>query len=230
MTDAGLQKLTLLDFPGKLACTVFVSGCNFRCPFCYNAPLVFGEKEACLNLPEEEFFAFLKSRQGILEGVCITGGEPLLYDLEDFIFRIRALGFAVKLDTNGSFPEKLGDLIEKGLLDYVAMDVKNALSRYGETVGLPDFDPASVKRSIDLLKRGSVPFEFRTTVCREFHTEKEFREIAELISGAPRYFLQNYNPEGVHIGKELTPYNKEELEAFLPLFAGRVGQVELRGM
>ncbi|MBQ2252696.1 MAG: anaerobic ribonucleoside-triphosphate reductase activating protein [Clostridia bacterium] len=230
MTVAGLQKLTLLDFPGKLACTVFVSGCNFRCPFCYNAPLVFGEKEACLNLCEEEFFAFLKSRQGILEGVCITGGEPLLYDLEDFIFRIRALGFAVKLDTNGSFPEKLGDLIEKRLLDYVAMDVKNALSRYGETVGILDFDTEKVKESIELLKRGSVPYEFRTTVCREFHTEAEFCELAKLVDGAERYFIQNYNPEGVHIGKELTPYNKEELESFLPLFEDRVKRVELRGM
>lgn len=230
MTIAGLQKLTLLDFPGKLACTVFLSGCNFRCPFCYNAPLVFGHKEACLNLPEGEFLSFLEERRGILEGVCITGGEPLLHELSDLIRQIRARGFAVKLDTNGAFPKKLRALVEEGLLDYVAMDVKNALFRYGETVGLSGFDTAPVEESIAFLKTCGIPFEFRTTVCRELHGEREFSEIARLIDGAPAYFIQNYNPQGDHIGGELTPYNKEELERFLPLFTERVGRVELRGI
>lgn len=230
MTIAGLQKLTLLDFPGKLACTVFLAGCNFRCPFCYNAPLVFGEEAACLNLPEEEFFAFLESRKGILEGVCITGGEPLMRDLTDFIKRIRALGFAVKLDTNGAYPARLRALIEEGLLDYVAMDVKNALAWYAETVGIPAFDTAPVAESIALLKEKRVPFEFRTTVSRELHPSERMEALSELVSGAERYFIQNYNPQGDHIGAILTPYNKEELEAFLPLFASCVGEVSLRGI
>ena len=230
MTVAGLQKLTLLDFPGKLACTVFLAGCNFRCPFCYNAPLVFGEEEACLNLSEEEFFSFLQSRQGILEGVCITGGEPLMRDLTDFIKRIRALGFAVKLDTNGAYPARLRALIDANLLDYVAMDVKNALPWYGETVGIPEFDVSPVAESVALLKEGRVPFEFRTTVSRELHPVERMEALAELVAGAARYYIQNYNPEGDHIGKLLTPYNKEELEAFLPLFASRVGEVSLRGI
>lgn len=230
MTVAGLQKLTLLDFPGKMACTVFLSGCNFRCPFCYNAPLVFGQKEACLNLPEEEFFDFLASRRGILEGVCITGGEPLMRDLADFIGKIRALGFAVKLDTNGAYPEALRTLIDAGLLDYVAMDVKNCLAAYGDTVGLSDFDVTPIEQSIELLKEGRVDYEFRTTVARQTHPVENMRALSELIRGARRYFIQNYNEQGDHIGPPLTPYNKEELEEFLPLFAGRVDEVFLRGI
>lgn len=230
MVVDGLQKLTLLDFPGKLACTVFLSGCNFRCPFCYNAPLVFAEESACLKMPEEEFFQFLESRKGILEGVCITGGEPLLRDLTDFVRSIRDLGFAVKLDTNGSFPDRLRALIEKDLVDYVAMDVKNCLAHYGETVGLAAFDTAPIQESINLLKEGRVPYEFRTTVCREHHTKEDFEKIAELLSGAPRYFIQNYETEGCHIGAPLTPYNKEELEAFLPLLTAQIGEVCLRGI
>lgn len=227
---AGLQKLTLLDFPGKLACTVFLAGCNFRCPFCYNAPLVFSEPDACLNLSQEEFFAFLDSRKGILEGVCITGGEPLLRDVTEFVRAVRARGFAVKLDTNGAFPARLKALVKEGLLDYVAMDVKNCLSAYGQTVGLENFDASCVRESVEFLKSGEVPFEFRTTVCREFHTKERMEELAKLISGAPRYFLQNYTQDGEHIGAPLTPYNKEDLSALLPLFEGKVGEVSLRGI
>ena len=230
MTIAGLQKLTLLDFPGKLACTVFMAGCNFRCPFCYNAPLVFCREEACLNLSEEEFFAFLDSRKGMLEGVCITGGEPLLSDISAFAHGIKSRGFALKLDTNGSFPARLRALVEEGLLDYVAMDVKNCLSRYGETVGLAQFDTAPIEESVAFLKEGRVPFEFRTTVCRELHGEQELSSLAKLIAGAPHYYIQNYNRESEHIGAELTPYNKEDLESLLPLIAPHVGEVTLRGI
>ncbi len=230
MIVAGLQKLTLLDFPGKLACTVFLSGCNFRCPFCYNAPLVYGEREACLNMEEDAFFAFLEGRRGILEGVCITGGEPLLQDVAPFVRRIRELGFSVKLDTNGSFPVRLRALLEEGLLDYVAMDVKNSLSRYPRTVGLSEFETKGVEESIALLKEGRVPYEFRTTVCRELHPREAFEELGALLAGAKNYFLQNYNPEGDHIGGELTPYNKEELESFLPLLTPRIRNVSLRGV
>ncbi len=230
MTVAGLQKLTLLDFPGKLACTVFLSGCNFRCPFCYNAPLVFGEEASCLNLSEADFFAFLESRKGILEGVCITGGEPLMRDVTEFVKEIRKQGFAVKLDTNGAYPERLIALVNEGLLDYVAMDVKNALLWYGETVGIEGFDTRGVERSIAFLKEGHVPYEFRTTVSRELHPPERMKALSELVSGAAAYYIQNYNEEGSHIGVPLTPYNKEELESFLPFFAPRVGTVALRGI
>ena len=163
--------MTLLDYPGKVACTVFLSGCNFRCPFCHNAGLVLSPCAQDL-IPEERFFAFLQKRKGILDGVCITGGEPCLQpDLADFIRRIREGGFAVKLDTNGSFPDVLQVLLQQGLLDYVAMDVKNAPARYAETCGVPGFDPAPVERSVRLLQQSGVPFELRTTVVAGLHTQ-----------------------------------------------------------
>ena len=230
MKIAGLQKLTLLDFPGHIACTVFLAGCNFRCPFCHNAPLVLGQDGGETGIPEEEFFAFLKKRQGTLEGVCITGGEPLLRDITEFVKQIRALGFLVKVDTNGSYPDRLRALIEEGLVDYVAMDVKNSLARYGETVGIPAFDTRPVEESIRLLKEGRMDYEFRTTVCREYHTAEDFAAIADLLCGARRYFLQTYSDEGEHVGGKLTAYNKEETEAFLPLLAPKIDTVLLRGV
>ena len=171
MRIAGLQKLTLLDFPGKTAATVFTPGCNFRCPFCHNAALVTGEAERdgaaadSSALSIDELFAFLGKRQGLLDGVCITGGEPLLQpELADFCARIKGAGFAVKLDTNGSFPDRLRELVESELVDYVALDVKNAPERYAETVGVPGFDLAPVAASVDYLLANAVPYEFRTTV------------------------------------------------------------------
>ena len=171
MRIAGLQKLTLLDFPGKTAATVFTPGCNFRCPFCHNADLVTGEAgrdgaaadSSALSI--DELFAFLGKRQGLLDGVCITGGEPLLQSgIDEFCTRVHELGFAVKLDTNGSFPGRLRALVEEGLVDYVATDVKNAPERYAETVGVPAFDLAPVQESLDFLRSGAVPYEVRTTV------------------------------------------------------------------
>ena len=173
MRIAGLQKLTLLDFPGKTAATVFTPGCNFRCPFCHNADLVTGEAgrdgaaadSSALSI--DELFAFLGKRQGLLDGVCITGGEPLLQSgIDEFCTRVHELGFAVKLDTNGSFPGRLRALVEEGLVDYVATDVKNAPERYAETVGVPAFDLAPVQESLDFLRSGAVPYEVRTTVVR----------------------------------------------------------------
>ena len=159
MRIAGLQKLTLLDFPEHTAATVFLPGCNFRCPFCHNAALVLGAGDATGDTPVEEFFAFLDKRHGLLDGVCITGGEPLLQpELADFCARIKGAGFAVKLDTNGSFPDRLRELVESGLVDYVALDVKNAPERYAETVGVPGFDPAPVAASVDYLLADAVPY------------------------------------------------------------------------
>ena len=184
MLIAGLQKLTLLDFPGKTACTVFTPGCNFRCPFCHNALLV-TDIDGGTFLDEEEFFSFLNKRKGILEGVAITGGEPTLQrELPLFIKRIKDLGFLVKLDTNGTNPEMLEALIKEGLVDRVAMDVKNDPSLYGETAGLKNFDIAGVARSRDLLLEGRCDYEFRTTVVKGLHTKESLKGAARWIEGA----------------------------------------------
>ncbi|BAK43668.1 anaerobic ribonucleoside-triphosphate reductase activating protein [Eggerthella sp. YY7918] len=234
MRIAGLQKLTLLDFPGHTAATVFTPGCNFRCPFCHNADLVVpsegvrpGEIEA------DEVFAFLEKRHGLLDGVCITGGEPLLQPgLADFCARVRERGFAVKLDTNGSFPDHLHALMDKGLVDYVAMDVKNAPSRYAETVGVANFDLAPVRESIELLLEGTVPFEFRTTVVQEFHAADDLEELARWITSKPAWFLQSYlDAENVLAGPEhLHAWNPEELRALLPTLRALVPHTHLRGI
>ena len=188
----GLQKLTLLDFPGHTACTVFLGGCNFRCPFCHNASLVLSLGELP-TMEEDTFFSFLKKRTGLLEGVCITGGEPTMQkELPLFIEKIRALGFLVKLDTNGTHPAMLKELIENGLLDYAAMDVKNTPEKYPETVGIPDFDVSPILESISILKEGKIPYEFRTTVTAELHTADDIEVIARLLAPAPLYFIQNF--------------------------------------
>jgi pyruvate formate lyase activating enzyme len=200
MTIHGFQKMTLLDYPGKVACTLFTAACNLRCPFCHNAGLV-TKIDTAERVDEEEIFAYLKKRQGILDGVCITGGEPTLQkDLPDFIRRVRALGYAVKLDTNGTSPELLSALIDEGLLDYVAMDVKNAPEKYPLTVGLTDCDVTPIQKSIDLLLAGRVDYEFRTTVVAEYHTPADVARMARWIEGAPRYFLQPFVDSGNLIG------------------------------
>ena len=190
----GLNKTTLLDYPGHLACTVFTGGCNFRCPFCHNADLVLNPSSQPI-IPEEEFFAFLKKRSGILEGVCITGGEPLLHkDLSDFIRRIRSMNLLVKLDTNGYLPDKLEALLQEGLLDYVAMDIKSSRAGYPAAAGLtPDtFDYGHIAKSISLLMHSGISYEFRTTVVADLHTAEDFDDIAEIISGCTHYYLQSY--------------------------------------
>lgn len=230
MRIQGLQKLTLLDFPEKVACTVFTAGCNFRCPFCHNASLVV-EIPPVGDISEEEFFSFLKKRQGILDGVCVTGGEPLLQPgIEEFIGKIKELGYAVKLDTNGSFPEKLKALVENGLVDYVAMDIKNCLEDYGVTAGVPDFDVSIIKESVEYLKEGHVPFEFRTTVVKGYHNKDNFEKIGQWIQGTERYFLQNFVDSGDLIGKDTQGCTKEEMKEFLQVVQKYVPEAELRGM
>ena len=232
MKIMGLQKLTLLDYPGRLACTVFLEGCNLRCPFCHNASLVLpghgGENE---ELSQEEFFAFLTKRKGILQGVCITGGEPLLWpQTKQLIARIRDMGYAVKLDTNGCFPDRLEDLIEHRMVDYVAMDIKNAPESYPKTVGIPDFDTAPVKRSAALLLQGRVEYEFRTTVVEELHTEEDFVKIGRWLAGAERYFLQGFVDSGDLIAAGLHPAPKEKMERFVELVRPNIPSAELRGV
>lgn len=208
MQIAGLQKLTLLDFPGRMACIVFTHGCNFRCPFCHNAPLVVDERGAAYD--EEAFFSFLAKRRGILDGVVITGGEPLLRnDLAEFIQRIRAAGYLVKLDTNGSLPHRLKPLLEKGLLDYVAMDVKTVFEKYDRVCGVK-VDVAKIQESIRLIRESGVPHEFRTTVVKGLHTKEDVVSVAKMLSGEP-YYLQGFVDSGHLIGEGCEAFTKEEM-------------------
>ena len=229
MLIKGLQKLTLLDFPEKMACTVFTFGCNFRCPFCHNASLVLSDRADGAIIFEEEFFSFLQKRRGILEGVCITGGEPTLQpDLPDFIRKIRAMGYAVKLDTNGYRPAVLKALVDEGLLDYVAMDVKNSLPCYGETVGIRRFDPAPVEASIDFLMEGHVPFEFRTTLVKGLHTPECIEAMGRRVAGDERFFLQTFEDSGDLIGEGLSAFDRDETEALLAVLRAYVPNAQIR--
>ena len=230
MRIQGLQKLTLLDFPERTACTVFTTGCNFRCPFCHNASLVVDiPKEA--EISEEEFFAFLQKRKGILDGVCVSGGEPLLQpDIEQFIRKIKDMGFAVKLDTNGSFTNKLIHMVEQGLVDYVAMDIKNSPETYAFTSGTEALDIEAIKKSVSYLKEGHVPFEFRTTVVKRYHSKESFEEIGEWLSGTEKYFLQNFVDSGDLIGKNTRGCSEEEMKEFLQVVQQYIPNAQLRGI
>ena len=189
MKIQGLQKMTLLDFPGRVACTVFLGGCDFRCPFCHNGELLDGSAPAVMD--DQELLRFLKGRQGLLDGVAITGGEPLLRkDLPDLLRAIRELGFAVKVDTNGNHPDALEGLLREGLVDYIAMDIKNSPEKYALTAGVKSLDIAPIRRSISTLMESSLPYEFRTTVVDELHAAEDFEAIGQLNSGARDYFLQ----------------------------------------
>lgn len=215
MMISGLQKLTLLDFPGHVACTVFFSGCDLRCPFCHNAPLV-TDIDARDGMDAEEFFVFLEKRRGILDGVAITGGEPLLQaELADFIARIKSMGFSVKLDTNGTHPDRLAALLASGNVDYVAMDVKNSREKYEKTVGV-HVDTDAIDRSVRTIIDSGVEHEFRTTVVAELHEEADFAEIGKRLCGAKRYFLQQFLDSGALIGdgSKMHAATKAEMETF----------------
>ena len=187
----GLQKMTLLDFPGRVACTVFFGGCDLRCPFCHNAELLDGTAPPVMD--DAELLSFLKKRQGLLDGVAFTGGEPLLQkDLPELAAKIRDLGYPVKLDTNGTHPDRLNRLIRDGLVQYVAMDIKNSPERYAETAGLEEMDLAPVRESVSLLMQGKTEYEFRTTVVAELHDDRSFEQIGQWIRGAGQYYLQKF--------------------------------------
>lgn len=226
----GMQKMTLLDYPGKVACTLFTGGCNFRCPFCHNARLVteIGESDV---YDETEILNFLGKRKGLLDGVCVTGGEPLLWErLPEFFARVKEMGFCVKLDTNGSFPSRLREIIDNKLVDYVAMDIKNCKEKYSETAGTDDFDLAPIEESVALLKEGRTDYEFRTTVVKQFHTTEDIRRIGMWIKGADRYFLQNFTDSGNLIGSGMTACDREELEKMRLAACEYVDNVVLRGI
>lgn len=213
MTLAGIQKLTLLDYPGKVACIVFTPGCNFRCPFCHNASLVTHTSDN-ISLDEGSLFDLLKKRSGVLEGVVITGGEPLLHaDLPELMREIKRLGYMVKLDTNGTDPERLSKLIDEHLCDYVAMDVKNPLKDYAAATGLLSVDTVALRRSIDLLISGTVDYEFRTTAVKGIHTRDSIEKIAREIAGARSYFLQTFKDSGDLVApRGLSAFSAEEME------------------
>jgi len=224
----GIQKLTLLDYPGQVACTLFFGGCDFRCPFCHNASLVLAPEG---TIGEEEILAFLRRRRGVLDGVCVTGGEPLLQSgLLPFLRQVRSLGYLIKLDTNGSFPDRLKAAVSSGLLDYVAMDIKNSLPRYAQTAGLEKLDTAPVEESVRFLLSGAVDCEFRTTVVKPLHDEDSFREIGRWIAGAKRYFLQSFVDSGDLIGSGLSAFSREEMEKFRAICLPFVPSAQLRGV
>lgn len=228
MIFGGFQKLTLLDYPGKVACTVFTKGCNFYCPFCHNALLVDGGGTG--DYTEEYILGFLKKRYGILDGVCITGGEPLINkDIKEFIKKVKEIGYSVKLDTNGSFPKELKDLVENNLIDYVAMDIKNSMAKYPQTSGCENLDINLIEESIDFLLGGKVDFEFRTTVVKELHTVSDIQDIGVMIKGADKYFLQNFVDSGHIIGQNLSPVDAETLEKMRIAAAKSVKSAEIRG-
>ena len=229
MIVSGLQKLTLLDFPGKTACIIFTRDCNFRCPFCHNADLVIGETAP---LDDEELFAYLDKRKKLLDGVVITGGEPLLQkDIADFIRRVRSFGYAVKLDTNGTYPDRLKALLDEGLVDYVAMDIKNGEEEYLKTAGVSNEALlARVKESVSLIMSSGVPYEFRTTVVKGLHTKETLLSAFAMIKGAERYFLQGCVDSGALIeGQGLSAFSKAEMQEFVLLAKDFVKEVSLRG-
>lgn len=234
----GLQKMTLLDFPGNVACTIFLGGCDFRCPYCHNFELVDGSAEPIMD--EGELFSFLEKRKGVLDGVCITGGEPCLrQDLPDFIRRIKALGYKIKLDTNGAHPDMVKELMDAQLIDYVAMDIKNCPEKYAITAGLTKransdlnkrFSIEAVEQTASLLLEGRIDYEFRTTVVERYHTEADFHEIGKWITGAKKYFLQQYVPRDTVPDCTLTAPSRETMEKFIKIVRQYVPSAELRGL
>ena len=236
MLILGLNKTTLLDYPGRVAATLFTGGCNFRCPYCHNRDIV-RKNQTIVPYDETELFAFLTKRRRVLTGVCITGGEPTLHpDLPDLIRRIRELGYCVKLDTNGSNPHILEMLIDDGLIDYCAMDIKNSPEKYGHTIGLDEqaasaFDLSAIQASVKLLMtQQSIPYEFRTTIVKELHDKEDVLAIAQWIAGADAYFLQSYtDSEGV-LCPGFHAHSAETLQSFAGLCKPFVPNTALRGV
>ncbi|MGI6006994.1 MAG: anaerobic ribonucleoside-triphosphate reductase activating protein [Ruminococcus sp.] len=226
----GFQKLTLLDYPEKVACTLFTGGCNFRCPFCQNAGLVLSpDKEPVIE--QEEIFSVLKKRQGILDGVCVTGGEPTLNDdLGAFLGEIKKLDYNVKLDTNGYRPEVLKELYQEGLIDYVAMDIKNCPDKYAETAGLKTVDLEKIRESVDFLINSSLEYEFRTTVCRELHQKADLSAIGKWLKGSRRYYLQAYRSSANVIRPVFSCYTKEQMYQFRNMLRKDIPDTNVRGM
>lgn len=230
MRVCGLQKLAMVDFPGKIAATVFTGGCNLRCPWCHNALLVtrLGESPA---LDETEVLSFLKGRRGLLDGVVLSGGEPLLQSgAADFLQRVRDMGYAVKVDTNGCYPQALAEILDRRLADYVAMDIKNSREKYAATCGLAALDLAPVDESLRLLRRSGVDFELRTTLVKELHAPEDMAAIGKWVGEVPHYYLQNFVDSGNLIGSGFSAFERPELEEMAAVLRRYVTNVALRGV
>lgn len=223
----GIEKLSLVDYDGKLSCVLFTDGCNFRCPFCHNSPLV-GYNN--VHFDDEEIFEYLEMRKKIIEAVVISGGEPTLKkELKDYLFKIKKMGFLVKLDTNGTNPNLIKEVIEKGLVDYIAMDIKNGSSRYKEITGNVSFEFEKIKESINILINSSINYEFRTTLVQEYHTKEDIVEIGTLIVGAKKIALQKFVLRDTCLNQSLHEVEKEQAEIFKSLLEQTVKNVILRG-
>lgn len=224
----GLQKMTLLDFPGKVACTVFLGGCNFRCPFCHNAELA--DLSAPPVMEEEELFDFLKKRQGLLEGVAVTGGEPLFSDeIFGILKGIKALGYPLKLDTDGGYPERLKKIIDEKLADYIAMDVKNSEDKYALTCGVGYVDMSRIRESISLIMNSGIEYEFRTTVTEELFDEDSFHGIGRLVDGAENYFIQPFKDRDTVRFAGFSAPSSETLQSYFNIMKRYVKNIEIRG-
>lgn len=229
MKIVGIEKLSLVDYDGYTACTVFTPGCNLRCPFCQNAPLLCAVPPPP-EIPEGEIFAHLERRRGLVDALCISGGEPTLFeDLPDFIARARQYGVRIKLDTNGTNPDMLAHLIKDGLLDYVAMDMKNSPEKYALTVG-KDIDIQPILRSVDILRHSSIGYEFRTTVVKEFHTDADMHEIGKLTAFAPAFYLQQFRDRDTNLKVGLHAHTEETLQGFAAILRTYIPKVEIRGL
>jgi pyruvate formate lyase activating enzyme len=226
----GFNKTTLLDYPKHLAATIFFGGCNMRCPFCHNSSLVSGTSSQPI-IPEQEVLSYLAKRKGILEGVCITGGEPTLNpDLIPFITKIKELGLKVKLDTNGTNPQLMKTLVEDKLIDYIAMDIKNSKEKYALTAGLNHFTLKPILESADFLLTSPIEYEFRTTIVKEYHSREDMLSIGEWLSGAQAYFLQSYQDSGDILQPGLHSHSKETLEEYAKLLTPMIPSVSVRGI
>ena len=230
MNFHGFQKVTLLDYPGKVASTVFLGGCNFRCPFCHNGTLVTNPNRY-QTISDVEVLSHLYEKRKILDGICITGGEPLLYNVEPFLREVKQIGLLVKLDHNGTQPDKLQELISANLVDYVAIDIKNSRQKYAQTVGVANFDLTPIQRTIDLLRDGAVDYEFRTTVVKGLHDADDFPDIGKMIEGAKRYYLQQYVDSGdILHNNQFTSYTQMEMQQFADIIKPYVSNVQIRGI
>ena len=228
MVIHGIQKLTLVDYPGHPAAILFTGDCNFRCPFCQNASLVLSSSSEPL-IADEEIFSFLTKRKGMLDGVVVTGGEPTLQkDLIPYLGRLKDLGYLVKLDTNGYRPDVLEKAMESGYVDYVAMDIKTSLDEYPVVAGIKNLDVSRIERSVELLKSGAVDYEFRTTVVEPLHHKENFEKIGELLKGCRRYYLQSFVDSGNIIGKNCFPPSQEQLKNYLKTVSNYIESVSIR--
>lgn len=230
MLILGLQKTTLLDYPGKVASTIFTGGCNFRCPYCHNRDLVMPPADV-LAYSKEEIFAHLTAKKKVLDGVCITGGEPTLQgDLIDFIRKIKDMGLLVKLDTNGTNPAILKTLVAEGLLDYVAMDIKNSIEKYDDVAHMIHFDMSPILESVDFLKSSDIDYEFRTTIMKECHDTDDMASIGKWLAGAKAYYLQSYRESDQVINPVFSAHSTETLLSFVDILKPYINNTQLRGI